>query len=644
MVTPRPRRVTLVADQALGYHRTGGLGTATTFLALALGRIGHDVEILYLGDIPATPVDAEWAELYEGARVRIRPLEPVQTAVEPPYFARMRAIELTLRADPPDVVIVQDLGAPGYSALRLRRLGLAFQNTLFVVYCHGSRQWITNMSRKVRVLPGALAVSRLEQAAVEVADVVVSPSAYMVDWMREQGWRLPEQTLVIPLITRSGATGEAPPQPQTRTNGKVERLAFFGRLEERKGVRPFVAGLNAVAPELLEGVELEFLGRSTKGFEPERVEALLSETTRRALRGVSFETDLDQHDALARLSRPGTVAVMPSLEDNSPAAVYECLERSIPFIASALGGASELVSAEDRRRVLFEPTAEGVAGALERALAGGDGLRPVRPAFGPALPVQHWADVVGMPPEAVEPSVERPAVDVIVVHGGAPGSEARCLSALATQTYDGLREPLVVGTDGGSVETAREAGLRAAEAQWVLFLHEEDDPERELVETLVRAQAASGADVVSCGLYVETDGAARTEHFFLGEPGGLGLLENHYGTAALLRRSVVDEATSPWPATADADWPLLARLSATGARVVSVPLPLITRGSRPGTLERNPSDGLLVVDHLERSLPDQLGSLARLAAGLAADAQRRSPGPGPGFVRRVARALLRRLR
>ena len=53
----------------------------------------------------------------------------------------------------------------------------------------------------------------------------------MVEWMRGQGWRLPEQTHVIPLVTRSGATGESPPRPAANENGGVHRLAFFGRLE-----------------------------------------------------------------------------------------------------------------------------------------------------------------------------------------------------------------------------------------------------------------------------------------------------------------------------------------------------------------------------------------------------------------------------
>src|SRR5207253_5332393 len=99
----------------------------------------------------------------------------------------------------------------------------------------------------------------LEQASLELADVVVSPSAYLVDWMRNAGWQLPEQTLVIPYFTRSGALGEHPPAPAKTGNG-VTRLAFFGRLEDKKGVRSFVAGVNRLDPELLHGAELEFIG------------------------------------------------------------------------------------------------------------------------------------------------------------------------------------------------------------------------------------------------------------------------------------------------------------------------------------------------------------------------------------------------
>ena len=562
------RRITLVADQALGYHKTGGLGTATTHLALALGRLGHDVEILYFGEVPGEPVDAEWTRLYDEAGVRIRLLPPYDVAVEPAYFHRMRAVEVALRASPPDVVIAQDLGAPAYCAVRLRSLGLAFEQTLFVLYCHGTRQWITNMARKVRVLPGALAVSRLEQACVELADVVVSPSAYMVDWMRGQGWRLPADTRVIPLVTRSAATGEAPAPRAPGQNGGVDRLTFFGRFEERKGVRPFVAGVNALPPDVLRRVELEFLGRPTSELTQETIDGLLSETARSMLRGVTYQTELDQHDALARLSRPGTLAVMPSLEDNSPNVVYECLERGIPFVASAVGGTSELVAPEDRERVLFEPTPEGVARALQHAVTTADVLRPARPAFDHSLAVRRWGDVV--------------ARDGTSALSPADGSD-----------------------------------------DWAVL-------EPDVADPLFRAQAATGADVVTCGARV-----GGTEYLFSGDPGGLGLLRDDYGKPALVRRALLDGETPGWP--------LLARLSTRGARIVSIPLPLIAAQSPPETLESAPAEALLVADAFERALPDRFRALPRLTLGLAVEARGRTTPAPRSFARRLARAVRRRL-
>src|SRR5436309_1157915 len=130
--TPSPsRRVTLVVDELLGYTRTGGIGTATTFLALALGRMGHRVECLYLGDAPSTVPAADWARLYDASGVTIRALPRGSERIEPSYLARGRNVEAALAAHPPDVVVAQDLAAPAYTALRTRQLGLGFEGMLF---------------------------------------------------------------------------------------------------------------------------------------------------------------------------------------------------------------------------------------------------------------------------------------------------------------------------------------------------------------------------------------------------------------------------------------------------------------------------------------------------------------------------------
>ena len=565
---PERKRITLVADEVLGFVRTGGIGTATTFLSVALARMGHEVELLYVADPPTAPMAHDWLQLYDEAGVKIRMLSRSAARIEPPYFGRMRDVEDALASDPPDVVITQDLAAPAYTALRAHQLGLDFDRTLFVVYCHGGRRWITDMAQKVRVLPGAHAVTELERTSVELADVVVSPSSYLIGWMQDEGWRIPPQTFVIPHLSRSTATGEV--QARVTTNGgPVRRIAFFGRLEERKGLKPFAAGVNALPPELLRNLELEFVGAATPAWPRERIESLFAQQTKRSLRRISFQTDLDQTEAFARLSRPGTLAVMPSLGETFSNAVYECLERGIPFIASNAGAPPELVAPEDRDRVLFEPSGEGVALALRRALSNGEALEPARGAFDAPAALQRWADVVAMQPQA------RPR-------------------------HDASDSVLVCDRDDVLDDACR--------------------------ETLAGAQAASGADVVTCGVRLESG----VERLFLGEPRGLGVIANHYGTVGRVRRSLL-----PAGAEDEDPWLLYARLSLDGASIVSIPRALATRREPPGDVDNNPATALRVVEQFERRLPDPLRALARLAAGLAASPA--APRPRPSLLRKLLR-------
>jgi glycosyltransferase involved in cell wall biosynthesis len=624
------KRLTLVADELLGLHG-GGLGTATSHLALALGRMGHEVDVLYVGS-EDRELDPEWARSYEDAGVEVSTLERNEAPTEPPFFARMRDVAESLSTAEPDLVIVQDLGAPGYVALRLKQLGLAFERTLFVVFCHGTRRWITDAARKVRVLPGALAITMLERASIELADWVVSPSEYLLRWMQRQDWRLPSQTAVIPYLTRAGVTGETPSPPETLDAREIERIAFFGRLEERKGITSFAAALDLVEPGLLYGIDLEFVGVASKPWPPSRVRTLISERTKKALAGLHFATDLDQQEALKRLSRPGTLAVMASLEDNSPNTVYECLERRIPFIASGTGGTPELIASEDHERVLFDPTPQGIAHALSGALRRSEVPAPARAAFDNESACRRWSEVVGSEPRPPLPSVEQPAVDVIVV--GPPAEEsAPCLAALGRQRYRNMR--VVPAGD-------RATGARAGTSPWLVFLAADDEPHEELLQTLVRAQRTSDADVVSCALHVGRSADERRQHFFLGEPGGLGVLSNGYGTVALVRRSLLSGSElAPIAGQADPDWQLLAGLTLGGARVVSVPIPLVTRHASPGRVEDHPVDTLLALQQFEGMVARPLESIARLAAGLAADATSARAPRKDGIVQRFYKRLSR---
>jgi hypothetical protein len=196
---------------------------------------------------------------------------------------------------------------------------------------------------------------------------------------------------------------------------------------------------------------------------------------------VSFETQLDQPEALARLARPGTLVVMPSFEETFGNTVRECLDYGIPFVASNAAALRELVAAEDQERVLFEPTGEGVARALQRVLEAKTGWQPARAAFDPDRALTEWQKIVQTQAEPPAPAAaERPAVDV------ARGSRA---------------QPA--------------APPPAGSAPFVLFVADEDEADGDLIPTLVRGQHVSDADVVTCAVRV---GAQATSHFFHGQP------------------------------------------------------------------------------------------------------------------------------
>jgi glycosyltransferase involved in cell wall biosynthesis len=535
--------------------------------------MGHAVEIL-LGKHELRSLDPHWEEVYGAAGVRLRAVPRPEERVEPWEFSHTHSVMLGLRDDPPDVVIAHDFGAPAYSALRLRQAGLGFESTLFVVFCHGPRRYVIDLSPGLALgdLRAVLGVSVLEQAAVELADVVVSPSAFLLEWMRMQGWSVPEHARVIPYFTRAGATGEAT-GPITRASpDALRRLTFFGRVDERKGLKIFSDALARLEPNLLESIEVEFVGKTTRTWTRERVERLLPASAR-----IVFAGELDQSDALDRLARPGTLVVMPSLQENSPNAVYECLEREIPFIASNVGGVPELIATGDRPRVLFEPTAESLEAALRRVFSDGTVPASARPAFDADDSFERWREVVEL--------------------GVAPRT-----------------------------------GPRHDDAEYVLVPGGKDA----LRKTLVSIQRATGADAVTCGVRLP-DGGLR---FFAGDVGGLAALANGYGTVALIRRDLLGDVR-PSGEERDGAWPVLAQLATSGASIFSVPLPLTDAVATPGTVEDDPAAALRAVQALERGLPDPARGAARLAAGLAGERATAAPRGRrlPERARRVLRGL-----
>jgi glycosyltransferase involved in cell wall biosynthesis len=617
------RRITVVVSELLGRPGTGGAGTADSLLAVALGRHGHRVELAIASGRGIGPLTPTWARIYKSAGVKVRVLERAER-VQPTYLAPTLEVVHALSADPPDVVIVNDWRGLGHAALRARQAGSALTETAFVVYCHGPGRVLTEFAQKVPDTVERFGEHVAERASLELADAVVSPSKWLLEWMKTHSWPVPDSATVIQYLRQSVALGE--PITPAEDSAPIRRLAFFGQLREGKGIRIFLESLKALEPNLLNGVELLFLGRASKRWPPDRIMSWLGSTSTGSIR---IETELDRDTALDELRRAGTLAVMPSLLDNSPNTVAECVEYGIPFVATKTGGIPELIAAADHKRVLCAPTADELASVLRRALTS-SAFATARPAGDPDESLRSWLRLV----ETIEPSrrpVIRPATRAAIVAGGEESARRAERLAATSQTVD-----VDVVHD-----SSRRRGLARTAAEWIVFLDDDDQPDEGMLDTLVAAQAASGADLVTAAVRPADDRDAV--RMFLGNPGALGLLENQYGVLGLVRASLAVAELSP-EGSVDPDWPLFARLALKGARIVSLPQPLSTHLGRPGRVGDVPGDALTVLETFEERHATNLGDLPQFAATLAASLVRESTRNADGATPASHRGLLRRMR
>ena len=287
----------------------------------------------------------------------------------------------------------------GYYALLARRLGLGFPGTTFVVGGHSPTRWVYEANRWVLDTAHRLVDDFLERRCVELADVVVSPSAYLLAWMERRGWKLPERRFVQHYPTSSAVNGRSagPSEPEAPRPRSAARGAGHGggprfRLRRRPGWprsrrrRPS-SPLDGDAPA--RGVARSSSSGGSRPGRASRCSATRSICSRRSSEPPDFrvcfmgsetpiqgvpagdyirerarrwpwpsrvESDRNQLEAVAYIREPGRLAVMPSPVDNSPNTVLEALGLGIPFITSRGGGIPELIHPLDLERATYAPT------------------------------------------------------------------------------------------------------------------------------------------------------------------------------------------------------------------------------------------------------------------------------------------------
>jgi len=381
-----PMNVCVVSSEFGGPVKNGGIGTATTGLIKQLVADGHKVTLLYTLVEYGQPFtgDKPWKHWVDSLKA-----EGVTLAFIP-HHADYRAwrekswrVKEFVGQNEFDLVYFNDHQGNGYYSLLGKRTGLApFSEQLHCVITHGSMEWVFDINDQYAGGVRDLEMMGLERRSVEMADVVIGPSVYLLNKYESYGWRLPERTYSIPYpLFREVAV------PSDVGSRRIDEVVFFGRLETRKGLWLFCEALDRLS-ERLAGKTVTFLGKKTVVSGLSTGLQVINRSANWPCR-VKLLTDFNRNEALSYLRESRKLAVIPSLADNSPCVVYECMEAGIPFLTTRGSGADELVDPKCWDDVLVRPSVEALAEKLADVFQHGAQLG--RPRFDPKDNLAVWS-------------------------------------------------------------------------------------------------------------------------------------------------------------------------------------------------------------------------------------------------------------
>lgn len=367
MPTSEKQKICLVTDELMDIPPSGGIGTATQFLACFLKKNQFSVKVLFT----SSRLEFEKNNIFKEHFSSTYDLDvdfldlSLYSNWDPDYLRRSKAVLDYFSSTDIiyDVILFHELWHDGYLCLKCKSIMPCFQQSVLGVICHSSHQWIQE-SHGYNIGDYFALHAELERQCVCLADFVISPSKYMVDWMKRKGWPLPSHVQILPHAMEP-KDGWLITDNHLKLSYKFDEIIFFGRIESRKGIYIFLDALKYVPSYLLSGKTITFLGREIieRTELIERLKAL--DLPINEYRWVYYE---DYNQVREYLRKPGRLTIMPSPADNSPCVIYECLIDNVPFICANNGGQSELIHEDYHKYCLFNPIPETLAEKLVEIL------------------------------------------------------------------------------------------------------------------------------------------------------------------------------------------------------------------------------------------------------------------------------------
>ena len=584
----RPSRAIIVTSELRGPNQNVDAGSRALGLAQQLHSLGQRVTILFV------PVNGYDVGNYTSWKHSLRPegIELIECGPAAHEYCipecRERSIRVyeALKHESFDTIHFFGDISLAHFTLYAKRQGLLAADTTAVVHALRPARW----SRlNAGGFPAELAVLErefMEREVIAGADVLVTGSSSMTEWLRQQEWQLPDVKRIVEYpapLPRRRAISEA---LRTKPFGpKV--LAFVGRVEDRSGIELFLG----VAADLARQEQVRLLIVGPGGRIGDVSDSLFLESWAEH-HAVSVEryARFDDYQLLSLLHARGATVIATGQSDYLPTFVEECIELGIPVLnvgAVPCEAVDELHSLEDRTQT--------------------EELRRAR-----------WGTLSEFASRIPPCAVTTPLISVCITHKDRPRFLEQALESVAQQSYSNVE--VIIADDGSTDPEAlalldrigrgefrfplriyRQANMRQGAARnlsalnasgdYLFFLDDDNLMKPHALERMMMVAHRTGADLLTCALDFFTSAyqpcmttVPRTTWVPVGPAIEMGGLINCYGdTFSLVKRTSFfevggfrEEFGGFWE-----DWEFFSRMVLSGMRLEVIPEALAWYRHRP---------------------------------------------------------------
>jgi glycosyltransferase involved in cell wall biosynthesis len=568
------------------------------------------VTILFtLGSYCENGVTQDWVESFGAEGINFQPL-PNDLGPQAVVGAKTQhETYIWCKQQSFDVIHFPEWQGTGFFLTQAKRLGIAFTQTTLCVGVHSPTMWhdLENHRRVDDI--DQLSIDALERGSVAFADVAVCPSQYLLGWLKEWGWPLPAESYVWPNVS---PVEERPAPKDVRA---AKEIVFFGRLESCKGLELFCAALRQLVQrqELAADITVTFLGKAGLVAGADSLSYLQQQAAQWPF-SWQVLTGKSQGEAIEYLTAGPRLAVMPSLADNTPNVVHECIGLQVPFVTTTVGGIPEMIAVADHEETLAAPQPAALAQRI--AWAVNNGIKVASPAVDLQTVRDTWVawheGRVGLQPS--QPAVTQtgqpePLVSVCLATRNRADMLRQALASLQQQSYP-LFEVIVV--DDGSDEeesikaleelepelvergwrllrepqsypgAARNTAAKHARGEYLLFMDDDNLALPEEIETFVQAARWSQIPILTCAMdaFADQEGSSQTMQIVhrwlpIGTALPLGALTNCFGDTNMFVCREVFFAVGAFPEEPGAglveDWIFFSRAALKGVEIAVVP-------------------------------------------------------------------------